>query len=398
MKKQFIITTAALLSLSAAAQAQTKATIDYDFRFATVKENPITSVKNQASSGTCWAYSTLSFVESEIIRLNGIKDEAAYPDLSEFFVVSHSYSDRADKYVRLDGNLTFAAGSEADDVLHVIRDYGIVPQDEMTGMNYGYDLPAQSELDAVLKAYIQAVAKVPNRNRLSTAWKRGFQAILDEYLGAYPEKFTVNGVEYTPQSYRDALKFNPDDYVTLTSFTHHPFYTSFAIEICDNWRWDSAYNVPIDEFMEVLDNAIEKGYTAAWGTDCSEAGFTRNGLGLLLDTKAMAAAGSDQERWVGKSENEKPEPVAPIELEGTQEFRQQGFDEKTTTDDHGMHIYGIAKDQNGKEYYMVKNSWGEYGDYKGTWYMTKAFVAYKTMDFMVNKNAIPKDIRKKLGI
>ena len=398
MKKQYIITAAALLCICAAAPAQTKATIDYDYQFTTVKENPITSVKNQANSSTCWAYSTLSFVESEIIRINGIKDEAAYPDLSEFFVVCHSYADRADKYVRLDGNLTFSPGSEADDVLHVIRDYGMVPQSEMTGMNYGYDLPAQNEVDAVLKAYIQAVAKVPNRNRLSTAWKRGFQAILNEYHGAYPEKFTVDGVEYTPESYRDALKFNPDDYVTLTSFTHHPFYTKFAIEICDNWRWDMAYNVPIDEFIEVLDNAIDKGYTAAWGTDCSEAGFTRNGLGLLLDTKAMAAAGSDQERWVGKSEDEKPSPVAPIELEGTQEFRQQGFDEKTTTDDHGMHIYGIAQDQNGKKFYMVKNSWGVSSKYHGIWYISENFVRGKSMDIVVHKDALPKHIAKKLGI
>ncbi len=399
MKKQIIIAAAALLTISAAAQAQApRPKIDYDFQFTTVKANPITSVKNQASSGTCWAYSTISFVESEIIRLNGIKDEAAYPDLSEFFVVSHSYSDRADKYVRLDGNLTFSAGSEADDVLDVIRDYGMVPQAEMTGMNYGYELPAQSELDAVLKAYVQAVAKVPNRNKLTTAWKRGFQAVLDEYLGEYPETFTVNGVTYTPESYRDALKFNPDDYVTLTSFTHHPFYTKFAIEVCDNWRWDEAYNVPIDEFMEVLDNAIEKGYTAAWGTDCSESGFTRDGLGLLLDTKAMAAAGSDQEHWVGKSDEEKPAPVAPVELEGTQEFRQQGFDEKTTTDDHGMHIYGIAKDQNGKKFYMVKNSWGSTGKYEGIWYISENFVRGKSMDIVVHKDALPKDIAKKLGI
>lgn len=396
MKKHIIIAASMLLSISTAVSAQTRATIDYDYQFTPVKVNPITSIKNQASSGTCWAFSTISFVESEIIRINGIKDEAKYPDLSEFFVVSHSYSDRADKYVRLDGNLTFGAGSEADDVLHVIRDYGMVPQEAMTGMNYGYDLPAQSEMDAVLKAYVQTIAKVPNRNKLTTAWKRGFQAVLDEYLGEYPETFVVDGVTYTPQTYRDALKFNPDDYVTLTSFTHHPFYTKFAIEMCDNWRWDEAYNVPIDELIEVLDYAIDKGYTAAWGTDVSEAGFTRNGLALLLDTSAKAA-GSDQEHWVGKSED-KEEAQAPVELEGTQEFRQEGFDNKTTTDDHGMQIYGIAKDQNGKKFYMVKNSWGETGAYKGIWYASENFVRGKSMDIMVHKNALPKSIAKKLGI
>ena len=326
-----------------------------------MKELPITSVKNQASSGTCWAFSTISFLESEAIRINNIKDPAKYPDFSVFFVVSHSYADRADKYVRLDGNLTFGAGSEADDVLHVVRDYGLVPLKEMTGMNYGTALPAQSELDAVLKAYVQAVAKVPNRT-LTTAWKNGFQGILDAYLGTYPETFTVDGKQYTPASYRDAMKINPDDYVTLTSFTHHPFYTKFAIEVCDNWRWDEAYNVPIEEFMQVLDYAIDHGYTAAWGTDVSEAGFNRQGLGLLLETAANPAPGSDQ------------------------------------ADDHGMHIYGTAKDQYGRKFYLVKNSWGETGAYKGIWYASEAFVAGKSIDLVVHKDAVPAAIKAKLGI
>ena len=279
--KRILLTSAILLAAASFASAQ-QAEKAPELEFTTVKELPITPIKNQASSGTCWAFSTISFLESEAIRINNIKDPAKYPDFSEFFVVSHSYADRADKFVRLNGNLTFGAGSEADDVLHVVRDYGIASNESMTGMNYGTPLPAQSEMDSVLKAYIQAVAKLPNRT-LTTAWMRGFQGILDAYLGEYPETFVVDGVEYTPASYRDALKINPDDYVTLTSFTHHPFYTKFAIEVCDNWRWDEAYNLPIDEFMQVLDNAIDKGFTAAWGTDCSESGFTRQGLGQLID-------------------------------------------------------------------------------------------------------------------
>lgn len=360
--KKFIIPVA-ILCASICATAQVKSPVaDLDYTFTTVKANPITSVKNQASSGTCWAYSTIGFFESEAIRLGNIKDTLKYPDFSVFYVVSHSYMDRAVKYVRLDGNLTFGAGSEADDVLHVIEDYGIVPLEAMTGMNYGTELPRQAELDAVLAGYISAVAKNPNRT-LTTAWRPGFQAVLDAYLGPCPEKFTVDGKEYTPAEYRDAMKIVPEDYVTLSSFTHHPFYSWFPLEVCDNWRWDEVYNVPIDEFMSVLDDAIMKGYTVAWGADVSHAGFTRNGLGILVDVKA-SSAGSDQEHWVGKEEG-KPAPVSIVESVPTQESRQVEFENKTITDDHGMQIFGIAKDQDGKKYYMVKNSWGETGKYKG---------------------------------
>ncbi len=392
--KKFIIPVA-ILCASICATAQVKSPVaDLDYTFTTVKANPITSVKNQASSGTCWAYSTIGFFESEAIRLGNIKDTLKYPDFSVFYVVSHSYMDRAVKYVRLDGNLTFGAGSEADDVLHVIEDYGIVPLEAMTGMNYGTELPRQAELDAVLAGYISAVAKNPNRT-LTTAWRPGFQAVLDAYLGPCPEKFTVDGKEYTPAEYRDAMEIVPEDYVTLSSFTHHPFYSWFPLEVCDNWRWDEVYNVPIDEFMSVLDDAIMKGYTVAWGADVSHAGFTRNGLGILVDVKA-SSAGSDQEHWVGKEEG-KPAPVSIVESVPTQESRQVEFENKTITDDHGMQIFGIAKDQDGKKYYMVKNSWGETGKYKGIWYVTEAFVKNQSMDYMIHKSALPKDLRKKLS-
>lgn len=391
-----LLSAIALLSCTALSFAQQPQPAVPELVFTTVKEMPVTSIKNQASSGTCWAFSTISFLESEAIRINNIKDPAKYPDFSEFFVVSHSYADRAEKYVRLNGNLTFGAGSEADDVLHVVRDYGIVSNESMTGMNYGTPLPAQSELDSVLKAYVQAVAKMPNRT-LTTAWKNGFQGILDAYLGEYPQTFTVDGVSYTPQSYRDALKINPDDYVTITSFTHHPYYTKFAIEVCDNWRWDEAYNLPLDEFMAVLDNALEKGYTAAWGTDCSEAGFTRQGLGQLIDAAAAAAPGSDQAHWVG-AEEAKPVPQSLSEINVTPEYRQAEFDKQSTTDDHGMHIYGIAKDQFGRKFYMVKNSWGITGKFNGIWYCSEAFVKGKSIDIVVHKDALPKEISKKLGI
>ncbi len=394
MKKFLVLLSLALVCSASFAQRRPTAALP-DYQFTTVKANPITSVKNQNNSGTCWAFSAISFFESEAIRLGKITDTLKYPDFSEFFVVSHSYAERADKYVRLDGNLTFGAGSEADDVLHVIRDHGIVTNEAMTGMNYGTELPVQGELDSVLKSIVSAVVKNPNR-KLSTAWKRSFQAVLDEYLGKCPEKFIADGKEYTPASYRDAMKINPDDYVTLTSFTHHPFYTKFAIEVCDNWRWDEAYNVTIDELMSVLDNAINNGYTVAWGADVSHPGFTRDGLAVNIDVKA-SAAGSDREHWVGKEEG-KPAPVSVVEKDATQELRQQDFDNKTLTDDHGMHIYGIAKDQDGKKYYMVKNSWGETGKYKGIWYATESFVRGQSLDIMIHKDALPKDLKAKLGI
>jgi len=369
-----------------------------ELEFKVIKENPVTSIKDQHRSGTCWCFSGISFLESEAIRINNIKDEALYPDFSEMFVVSHSYQDRADKYVRLDGNLTFGAGSECEDVLHIMTDYGLVPQTVMPGTNYGTELPVHGEIDAVAAAYVKAIVKNPNR-RLSTAWRNGFKGIMDAYFGECPESFDYNGKTFTPASYRDSYKLDASNYVTLTSFTHHPFYTKFAIEICDNWRYDEAYNVPIDEMMEALYYALEHGYTATWGGDVSEAGFTRNGTALLYDTNA-ATTGSDKERWVGKAE-EKADSVkakAPKEIKVTQESRQADFDSKATTDDHGMHAYGIAEDQFGNKYIMIKNSWGKSGKYEGFWYMSDAFARGKAIDIMVHKDALPKSLRKKLGI
>ena len=368
-----------------------------DYQFTTVKELPITPIKNQYRSGTCWCFSTLSFLESEAIKNKSIKDTTLYPDFSEMYVVRKAYKDRAQKYVRLDGKLNMAAGSDFGDVLEVAAMYGLMDQKAYTGMNYGYDLPVQGELDAVLKGYVEAVVKNPNR-KLTPAWARGFDGILDAYLGEVPERFTVNGVSYTPESYRNSFKINTDDYIGFTSFTHHPFYTQFAIEVEDNWRWTPSWNVPLDEFMAIIDNAINNGYTVAWGGDVSEPGFTRDGLAILVDTEAKATSGSDQERWVGKAEDKPAEKAAVKEIEVTQENRQRWFDEKTSTDDHGMHLYGIAKDQNGTKYYLIKNSWGVTGAYNGIWYMSENFVKGKTLNILVNKKAVPANIRKKLGI
>lgn len=395
MKFKTLFITAAALMAASSAYAQIQYLGGPKYEFTTIKELPITPVKNQYKSGTCWCFSALSFIESEILREKG--DTV---DLSEMFVVGKSYRDRAVKYIRLDGHLNFGAGSSFGDVLHVIEDYGIVPEEQMRGKNYGTEMPEHNELDAVLKGYVTAVASNPNK-KLTTAWLNGFDGVVAAYLGEYPETFAVNGKEYTPAQYREALGINVSDYVNLTSFSHHPFYSQFVIEVPDNWRWDTAYNLPIDDLMSVLYNAIEKGYTFAWGSDVSEKGFSRNGVAIMPVEKKKAAAGSDQEKWVGKSNEENKEeakPELPEEIVATQEMRQDAYDRKTSTDDHGMHVFGLAQDQNGTKYFMVKNSWGETGKYKGIWYASDAFVRYKTMNVVVHKDALPKDIKKKLGL
>ncbi|MBP9986734.1 MAG: aminopeptidase, partial [Bacteroidales bacterium] len=375
MKRIFTLAAVALTVASVSAQAQQKLTPQKEYQFTTVKENPVTSVKDQASSGTCWCFSTISFLESEILR-NGYKGDDL--DLSEMFIVSKAYQDKADKYIRLDGCLNFAQGSNADDVLHVWRDYGIVPNSVMPGLNYGESRHRHSEMEAGLKGYLSGIVKNPNK-KLTPVWKAGFVGILNAYLGECPEEFEYNGKKYTPREYADKLGINPDDYVSITSFTHHPFYSKFILEVPDNWRWDSYYNVPLEDMMAIMYNAIENGYTIAWGTDCSESGFTRDGLGINPDLEAVAEAGSDQARWVGVSPEEKAAQLKKMndeapEMTITQEMRQVALDNKTTTDDHGMHIYGLAKDQDGTMFFIVKNSWGETGKYKGIWYVSDSFV------------------------
>ena len=408
--KKFFLFALALISITATAQPPMGGPMgprpqkpEEGFQFTVVKENPITSVKNQASTGTCWCFSSLSFIESEAIRINKLK-EADYPDLSEMFVVSHAYTDKAVKYIRVDGALNFAQGSSFGDLVTVLKTYGIVPNEVMPGLNYGTDRHMHGELLAGLKGYMDGILKNPNR-KLSTAWLKGFQGILDAYLGPIPEKFTYKGKEYTPKSYFESLNVNMDDYLDFTSWTHLSYYEKHPVEVADNWRWEQAYNVPMDEMMAIIDYAVENGYTVAWASDVSETGFTRDGIGIVPDMEAIQKqaqqAGSDQQRWVGAAPGQQQRPTfnKPVpELTITPELRQQGYEEKNTTDDHGMQIYGIAKDQNGTKYYMVKNSWGETGKYKGLWYVSEAYVKYKTMDFMVHKDAIPKDIKKKLGI
>jgi bleomycin hydrolase len=364
------------------------------YRFETVVENPVTSIKDQASSGTCWCFSGLSFIESEIIRSTG--EEC---DLSEMFVVSNAYYDKALKYVRMHGHLNFGPGSSFSDVLAVLETYGIVPESEMTGLNYGTQQHNHFEMDEVLKGIVSALVKNPNM-KLSKAWKTGFRDMVAAYLGEIPTNFTVNGEDYTPKSYLASLGIDMSDYVDISSWTHHPFYETMVLEVPDNWRGRDAYNVPLDDMMAIIDNALDNGYTVAWASDVSEDGFTGAGIAVVPDM-TKTAQGSDQVRWIGSQEiNGMPlymQTPCP-EMVITQELRQEGFDDYSTTDDHGMHIYGKAVDQNGTEYYMVKNSWGSFGPYDGVWYVSKAYVMYKTTDIVVNRNAIPSEIREKLGL
>lgn len=368
--------------------------------FTTIKEIPITSVKNQSKSGTCWDYSTLSFFESEILKKSG----KTY-NLAEMFVANKNYMDRAVMTVRLHGDMQFEQGGSAYDVLYIIKNYGICPEDAMPlpGTQYGDTLNNFSEFFTVMPPYVKSLAK-SDAKKLSPAWKSGLQGIIEAYLGKTPDSFTYEGKTYTPQSFASSLGLDWDDYVSITSYTHHPFWTEFPVEVQDNWRQGMSWNVPMDDMARIIDHAIAEGYTIAWGGDVSDDGFTRDGLAVLVDTKKVAdSEGTDMAKWLKLSDGERKEKIQKLgvnvpELTPSQDTRQEEFDTWQLTDDHGMLIYGTAKDQNGREYYMVKNSWGKTGDYDGIWYMSKNYIIAKTMDFMLNKNALPKDIRKRLGL
>lgn len=402
MKKIITMSLAAVFSTAVMAQTtEKKDSINPNVPvFTVIKENPITSIKNQARSGTCWNYSTLSFFEAEILK----KTKKTY-DLCEMFVCNKNYMDRAIVKVRMHGDAQFSQGGAAYDVLAVMQKYGICPEEAMPapGTMYGDTLNNFNEFFGVMEPYVDAVSKL-NIKKLSPTWKKGLQGILDAYLGTCPESFTYEGKKYTPKEFANSLGLDFNDYVTITSYTHHPFYTTFPVEVQDNWRQPGSWNLPIDEMAAIIDNAVMNGYTVAWGGDVSEDGFTRDGLALLIDeTEPQGLEGSDMAKWLKLSAKEKNDKIKEAgvkvkEKTPSQEQRQEEYDNWTLTDDHGMLIYGIAKDQTGREYYMVKNSWGKTGEYKGIWYMSKNFIIAKTMDYMVNKNAIPKDIRKKMGI
>jgi len=361
---------------------------------------PATSIKNQYRSGTCWSFSGLSFLESEMLRLGKPK-----VDLSEMFIVWHTYLEKAEKHVRVHGNLNFAAGGAFHDVTNMIREYGIVPESAYDGLNYGETKHVHGEMDRVLKQQVDAIIENKNR-KLSTVWDETVKSTLDAYLGEIPQKFEYEGKTYTPQSFAsDYVGLNMDDYIEITSYTHHPFYEKFILEVPDNWAWDEVYNVPIDELEEIIDYSLSNGYTVAWAADVSEKGFVTSNKGVAVIPSAKVEDMTDAEitRWEALSEKEKEKELYKLEkpvqeMVVTQEMRQAAFDNYATTDDHGMHLIGTAKDQDGRIFYKVKNSWGDYNKYKGYFYVSKPYVNYKTMCIMVHKDAIPQSIREKLEL
>ncbi len=377
------------------------------YKFDTVKVLPITSIKDQNRAGTCWSYSALAFIEAELLRMG--KPEY---DLSEMYIVSNTYLDRAMAAIRTHGDVSFAQGGSFYDIIYGMEKFGLMPEEQMRpGVAYGDSLSDHTELSAVTDAMVAAIAKNTSLKKLQSKdnellCMKAIKAVHDVYLGSAPEKFVYEGKEYTPKSFYESLGLNAEDYVSITSYTHHPFYSKFVLEIPDNWRWGMSYNVPIDEMMEIMDNAIENGYPIAWGSDVSEQGFkigTRQGFCVLpeIDAKAANMQGSDMAHWTGMSAKQIQDEAAKHPTPQrwvSQEERQLAYDNRETTDDHGMVIYGIAKDQMGNEYYMVKNSWGDYNPYHGIFFASKAFVRYKTMNFVVHKDALPKSIKKKLGI
>ena len=350
--------------------------------FTMKKELPCTPVKNQNATSTCWCFSGISMLESELLRIGKQPN-----DLSVMYVVRHTYEKKAQMYVRVHGSSTLAGGGEYGDVLSAWREIGLVPDAAYPGLNYGEIKHNHGEMDAAIKGYMDAIIK---SSKLTTAWFMGLNGILDAYLGKMPENFTSEGKTYTPATFTKDLGINPDDYVLLTSFNHHPFYKQCMLELPDNWAGGTFYNLPLDEFMQVIDNSLMNGYTVAWASDMSDKGFSmKQGVAIIPEKNWNEM----NEEELSKAFNG-PHPEKVI----TQELRQKDFDNYSTTDDHGMHIIGIATDQAGNTFYKVKNSWGVMGKYDGFIFVSKPFIMLRTTNIMINKHAIPEAIAKKLGL
>ncbi len=395
--RKIIITLAILLvSFGADAQRSKKKEEEKGYKFTVIKEIPVTPVKDQFRSGTCWSFAGLGMIESDLLKAG----KGEY-DLAEMWIVRTAYLEKAERYIRFHGHLNFSAGGAFHDVTEMIKKYGIVPEEVYPGLNYGTDKHNHGEIDKILESFCKAIV---SQKTISPTWRKAYNAILDTYFGEMPEDFTYNGVRYTPHSFAKSLGIDMNDYVEVGSFTHVPFYETFILDIPDNWMLGSIYNVKMNEMMEIIDNAIEEGYAVGWGSDVSEKGFSwKNGIAIVPDEDKTDLSGTERDRWEKLTPAERAAAMYSFdgtakEKEITQEMRQQGYDDYTTTDDHGMVIVGIAKDQNGNKFYKVKNSWASEGIYEGYFYASEAFVKYKTIDIMIDKNAIPSGIRTKLGL
>lgn len=408
MKRFTLLAALGLCSISLFAQdAQKEEPKEEGFVFTTVKELPITSVKNQSRAGTCWCYSSMAFLESELLRMG----KGEY-DFSEMYIVHQTYLDRADAAVRTHGDVSFSQGGSFYDVIYGMKKFGLVPEEVMRpGVMYGDTLSNHTELTAVSDAVVAAIAKGKLRklqtdNNHNPLWKKAIAAIHDIYLGKCPEKFTYKGKEYTPQSFTESLGLNMDDYVELTSFTHKPYYETFSPEVPDNWENQPMYNLPLDELIEAIDYALNKGYTVCWDGDVSEQGFSfKNGIAInpqVEDVKDYLT--TDRARFEKMPKYQRMDEVFKFEhpypeINVTPEIRQDGYEKFVTTDDHLMHITGIVKDQNGTKYYITKNSWGAESNKSGGYLnMSESYVRAKTICVMVHKDSLPKELKKKLGI
>ena len=372
------------------------------YKFTTIKHLDATPVKNQNQTGTCWSFSGLSFLESELLRMG----KPQY-NLAEMWIARNAYLGKARNYLLMSGHLNFAEGGEFHDIPWVIRHYGIVPEYAYPGKVYGGDKHNHAELQAVLSGMVKALNKKPQNKKLTKSWAKAYQEVVDAYLGQVPDNtedftFKADGKTFTPKSFAKHLGLDMDNYVELTSFTHHPYYKAYAMEIPDNWQMHTTYNVPLDELMEVADQAIMKGYTFAWGADVSEKGFShRKGLAIVPEDERTVQDRRSKDLFFEKNGEKIPnayyQPVK--ERIVTSEERQEAYENGETTDDHGMHIVGIVKDQKGTKYFVVKNSWGtKYNELNGYFLASYPFFRYKTIDVFVHKDALPKDLKKKLGI
>ncbi len=370
------------------------------YKFTKIASLETTPVESQGRTGTCWSFSALSFFESELIRMGNKNPEI----LSEMYIARKAYESKADKYLRMDGKINFSQGGAFHDIPYVINKYGIVPQSVYTGLVNDAETYNHDEMFNVLDGIMSGVLNQLNskEGKVSSSWKMGINAVLDAYMGADPKEFTYNGKKYTPKSYANSLGLNMDDYVSLTSFTHFDEYKRCFLEIPDNWAWGESYNVPLPDMMTVVEDALKSGFTIAWGADVSEKGFSfTNGMGIVpVDLSTIDVKGADNKNFSdGGAERKSNAFLEPVkEITVTPEMRQEGYDNKTTTDDHGMHIVGIFKDQTGKKFLLVKNSWGTNNYPKGYLYVSENYFNLKTINIYVHKDGINKATRKKLGI
>lgn len=355
------------------------------FKFSDVINLSNTSIKNQGSSGTCWSYSGNSFLESEMIRIGRQPVE-----LSQIFTARNAYVEKGINYVRMHGAVTLGDGGSLHDVTNMLKKYGAVPQEIYTGLNYGTTKNKFAEMAALTEGLLVAAVKNPN-GELTPNWIKAYEAVIDSYLGQVPQNFNYKGKNFTPQSFaKEVVGLNPDEYIEFSSYSNAPYYSKTMLMVPDNWSFDLIYNVRLNDLTDIIDNALKNGYTVAWATDVSEKSFSwKNGIAYVPTKKVDDMTPEEKENMFNG-----PKP----EMEITEELRQKAFDNYQTTDDHGMHIVGLSKDQDGKEYYIVKNSWGTANDYKGYLYVTKNYIKYKTTALMVNKGAIPAGIAKKMGI